>query len=261
MPLFHYLPYCVLASIIEVAVVGIIEYSAMKDAWRVSRQDFAVSISTFVAVLGFGVEVGLVVGVGISISLLLIRSSQPRMAQLGRVDSPPDAATAQSKSAEFKAAFPVAALEPEISWEHGTWRSLSIASAASPVPGCIVLRVDGGIIFTSTGAISDKATRLVDEYSVDSAARADFTKLKSFILDMGLVHDLDLSGMHMLQSLDFTLGRRGVTLVLAQPTEPVRDALSRMMRLKHSGTTADLGERIFGTIDESVGSCYPPRQV
>lgn len=258
MPLFHYLPYCVLAAIIEVAVAGIIEYTAMKEAWRVSRGDFAVSISTFVVVLGLGVEVGLMVGVAISISLLLIRSSQPYMAELGRVNSQLNdvEAAVPAKSADSKDA------ELEGSWERGTWRSLSLVSAASPVPGCIVLRIDGAIIFTATGAIMDKVTKLMDDaLELRTDTDSNDVKLKFFILDMGQVHDLDLSGMHMLQTLDTSLSRRGVTLMLAQPTGHVRDALSRMQHLHHSGAAAGLGTRISSSIDEVMDSCYPTPQV
>jgi SulP family sulfate permease len=264
MPLFHYLPYCVLAAIIEVAVTGIIEYSAMKEAWQVSRRDFAVSMSTFVVVLGLGVEAGLAAGVGISISLLLIRSSQPNMAVLGRVSSLPTGITTASPSKSMNSQAQLTG-----GWEFGTWCSLAVASSASPVPGCIVLRIDGAIIFTSAAAVMDKATSLVDEYGACSDSEPGSKQtvcpepipLKSFILDMGQVHDLDLSGMHMLQSLDMILNRRGVRLTLAQPTETIREALFRMLQLHHNGPEVGLGERIFNTIDDSVESKYPSTMV
>ena len=80
MPVFEFLPYCALACIIEVAVVGLIDFHGFKTAWRVSKPEFTVSVVTFVAVLGLGIELGVLIGAGISLAIVLRRAASPNTA-------------------------------------------------------------------------------------------------------------------------------------------------------------------------------------
>ena len=80
MPVFEFLPYCALACIIEVAVVGLIDFHGFKTAWRVSKPEFTVSVVTFVAVLGLGIELGVLIGAGIS--LAIVRGVRARSARI-----------------------------------------------------------------------------------------------------------------------------------------------------------------------------------
>jgi len=84
-PLFHYLPKAVLASIIMVAVVTLIDTKTAKHAWAYSKSDAFSLISTFIAVLAVGIELGLAVGVVIAVALHLWRTSHPHVAIIGRV--------------------------------------------------------------------------------------------------------------------------------------------------------------------------------
>ena len=84
-PLFHYLPKAVLASIIMVAILTLVDIKGVKRAWNYSREDAFSLISTFVAVLAAGVEIGLAIGVVIAILLHLWRISRPHVAIIGRV--------------------------------------------------------------------------------------------------------------------------------------------------------------------------------
>ena len=84
-PLLHYLPKAILASIIMVAVMALIDHQAVRHAWRYSKADAFSLISTIAAVLIFGIEIGLAIGVFISIALYLRRTSHPHVAIIGRV--------------------------------------------------------------------------------------------------------------------------------------------------------------------------------
>jgi sulfate permease, SulP family len=84
-PLLYHLPKPVLAAIIMVAVVGLINFSVMAHAWRVSRDDGIASIATFAATLAFSpnIQNGILIGIGLSLGLLLYRMMRPRIAKLG----------------------------------------------------------------------------------------------------------------------------------------------------------------------------------
>jgi len=84
-PLLHYLPKATLAATIIVAVLSLIDLGTLKRTWHYSRGDFAAMLATILTTLGFGVELGISAGVGVSILLHLYRSSRPHSAIVGQV--------------------------------------------------------------------------------------------------------------------------------------------------------------------------------
>ena len=85
MPLFFYLPQAVLAAIIIVAVVKLIDLTAMYQVWRYSKVDGLSLTITFLAVLVVGIENGILLGVAAALALYLWRTSRPHIAQVGRI--------------------------------------------------------------------------------------------------------------------------------------------------------------------------------
>lgn len=61
-PLFYFLPQASLAAIIIVAVWKLIDIAAIKDIWNYNKADAASLLVTFLAVLGVGIERGILVG-------------------------------------------------------------------------------------------------------------------------------------------------------------------------------------------------------
>ena len=84
-PLFYYLPKATLGAVIVMAVIPLIDFSSFRQCWRFNKADALTLLATFVLVLVLGVELGILSGIGISIALLLYRSSQPHIAVVGRV--------------------------------------------------------------------------------------------------------------------------------------------------------------------------------
>jgi len=84
-PALYYLPQATLAATIIVAVLSLVDFGILKRTWAYSKADFAAVAATLVATLALGVETGLVVGVGVSLALYLLRSSRPHIAMVGLV--------------------------------------------------------------------------------------------------------------------------------------------------------------------------------
>ena len=84
-PLVYYLPNATLAATIIVAVMSLVDFSILKKIWTYSRSDFIAVAATIILTLGFGVEVGVAAGVGISIILHLYKTSVPHVAEVGLV--------------------------------------------------------------------------------------------------------------------------------------------------------------------------------
>ena len=86
-PLLYHLPQAVLAAVIIMAVIGLINFGAIRHAWQANRHDGIASIVTFVATLAFAphLDKGIMVGAGLAILLYLYRTMTPRVAILGRL--------------------------------------------------------------------------------------------------------------------------------------------------------------------------------
>jgi sulfate permease, SulP family len=84
-PLLFFLPNATLAATIIVAVLSLVNLKALKSTYVYSKADFAAMVATILATLIEGVEVGLVVGVGLSIFLHLYSTSRPHIAVVGQI--------------------------------------------------------------------------------------------------------------------------------------------------------------------------------
>lgn len=84
-PALYYLPQATLAATIIVAVLSLVDLGILKRTWIYSKPDFLAAAGTLAATLVIGVEVGLIIGVGISIALFLYRTSRPHIAVVGLV--------------------------------------------------------------------------------------------------------------------------------------------------------------------------------
>ena len=85
-PLLYHLPQAVLAAVIMMAVIGLINFKAIKHAWHAHKHDGIAALVTFVATLAFAphLDNGIMVGAGLAIMLYLYRTMTPRVAILGR---------------------------------------------------------------------------------------------------------------------------------------------------------------------------------
>jgi SulP family sulfate permease len=84
-PFLYYVPIASLAAIILVAVMSLVDIAAIKRVWSYNRSDFAALALTALLTLVQGVELGLISGVVLSITLYLYRSSNPNVAVIGKM--------------------------------------------------------------------------------------------------------------------------------------------------------------------------------
>jgi len=84
-PLLFFLPKATLAATIIVAVLSLVDLGALRRTWRYSKADFMAMLATILLTLGFGVEIGIIAGVSLSIFLHLYRTSKPHYAIVGQV--------------------------------------------------------------------------------------------------------------------------------------------------------------------------------
>jgi sulfate permease, SulP family len=75
----------VLAAAIIIPVLGLIDLSVLRHAWGYARSDAWAYLGTAFGVLGLGIELGILLGVGISVTTIVWQASVPHIAEIGRL--------------------------------------------------------------------------------------------------------------------------------------------------------------------------------
>jgi SulP family sulfate permease len=185
-PLFYFLPKAALASIIMVAVFGLIDYAEVTRLLRVKRSDLVLLVLTFAATLSLGAAPGLGVGVVASLGWFIYKSTQPHLAVLGRVPG-----TSQFRNIKrFRGLV--------------TYRET------------LIVRLDAQFYFGNVAFLKDSLAEL--EASMPEP-------LQALILDASAINAIDSSAEVALRDLVEDYTARGVVLYLAGVKGPVRDVL------------------------------------
>ncbi|WP_439132730.1 SulP family inorganic anion transporter [Polaribacter sp.] len=187
-PLFYHLPKTVLAAIIIVAVFNLINVKEGKFLWRANKLDFWLMISTFLATLLLGIEFGIIVGVGLSLIVLIFRTSRPYIAELGKV---PDSNFYRNKNR-----FEEVILEDDI----------------------LVFRFDAQLFYANANYFRD---------NLDEMASKKGKALKLIVLDAESINRVDSTGLEMLKERIKFYKKRDVIFYFAGVKGPVRDDLFR----------------------------------
>ncbi len=117
------MPLPALAATIIVAVLGMLDLTTLRAAWRYDRGDALALLATAAGVLALGVEAGVMVGVALSLGTLIWRASRPHIVVLGRI-----AGTEHFRDIE--------------------------RYAGETVPGVLLLRVDANLFFGNVAAVN-----------------------------------------------------------------------------------------------------------
>jgi SulP family sulfate permease len=161
-PLLWHLPKAVLAAVILQAVGNLLDFPAIRLAWRADRDDGACALLSFAATLAFApqIQFGILCGASLSLILLIYRDMTPRVALLGL-------------------------------HEDGTYRDAARFGLPHPHPQIVILRFDGPLHFVNAACFEDAFLQ---------AARA-LPEVKVIIVSAAGVNTIDASGLHTLTQL------------------------------------------------------------
>lgn len=203
------LPQPILASIVLVAIIGLVDYSGLFRTYKLSKREFAIAMSTFGSVLVFGILEGILIGVILSFIDLIERIYNPKIAVLGRISN-------SNKFGDIKR-------HPE----------------NKQIPGILVVRVDGYQIFASAENIKESIIKLI---------KSQKTPVKLLILDFKSSPIIDVTGAEMLEELCEEMIDEKITVKLAHVTGQVRDFL-RVTGLEKYFGTLEADKHIHDVID------------
>jgi SulP family sulfate permease len=195
-PLFYYLPKAILASVIMVAVFGLIDYKEPVKLWRSDRTDFFMLLATFLATLAFGIEEGIVIGVVLSLIMVIHRSAYPHMASLGKVPG-----TTQYRNVQR---YPQAEVHDDI----------------------LVVRIDAQMYFANAGYFKDNVYKWAKEKGEG---------LKLIIVSAQAINTMDSTAIHMLSDIFDEYSKYGIKMYMAAVKGPVRDKLVKAGFVKKVG--------------------------
>ncbi len=187
-PLLYHLPQAVLAAVIMMAVVGLINFKAIKHAWQAHPHDGIAAVVTFVATLAFAphLDNGILVGAGLALILFLYRTMRPRVAVLGR--------------------FP-----------DGTLRDLKVHPGLGTSKHVVAMRFDGQLYFANVSYFEDAILE----------AHASHPEAKYILVVADGINQLDASGEEAIHHLIDRLKENGVTLVFSGLKRQVLDVMSK----------------------------------
>lgn len=194
-PLFYYLPKAILASVIMVAVFGLIDYKEASYLWRTDKRDFLMLIVTFVATLALGIEQGIGIGVILSLAMVIYRSAYPHMAVLGKMPGTP------------------------------VYRNVTRFREAEERDDVLIIRFDAQLFFANTGYLKDKLWQLLGSNEA----------VKLFILNAEAINSIDSSAVHVLDDMVNELRCRGIDFYMSGVKGPVRDVLHRCGLMERIG--------------------------
>ena len=190
-PIFIHLPHAVLAAIVIVAVYELADFRSVLRDRRFYRPDVVTHFATFAGVLLGGVEVGLVVGVAVSLVLFMRGSARPHIAVVGRLGDTPHFRNVERYTVK-------------------TW------------PHLVAARVDESFYFANADTVEDRLAELAVPQPGEEPA------VKHLLVIMSAVNFIDSTGLEMLKRLTLRLEKRDVSLHLCEIKGPVRDQLGHV---------------------------------
>ncbi len=210
-PLLFHIPKAALAAVIIVAIATLIDIASFRHAWEYNKADGLSYLITFGSVLWFGVEIGILIGIGVSLGLYLWRTSKPHMAVVGRVGD----------SEHFRNVL-----------RHNVRTDENI----------LLLRIDENLYFANVSYLEDKIQRYVAEKpgikhlvlianavnEIDASALDSLTQLRIRLADSGVtMHMAEVKGpvMDRLRHINFieNLAPGRIFLSTHEAVENLRD--------------------------------------
>lgn len=186
-PLLQYLPRAVLAALVFTIGWHMIDWTALRDMRRESPGEHALALLTAAAVLGLGVELGIVLAMTLSLLRHVRHSYQPHSGVLVR--------DAQG--------------EPQV---------LPCRDAQPYAPGVLVYRFGADLFYANERRFADELRALAEQAGPG---------LRALVVDASAIADLDYSAARTLHALIAELRSRRLVLVFGRVSPALRADMRR----------------------------------
>nr|CAI5854813.1 unnamed protein product [Callosobruchus analis] len=230
-PVFQNLPRCILASIIVVALKGmLLQFRLLKRYWQLSRWDGIIWVVTFLTTLLIQISYGLAVGIAISLLSVFIQGQAPYSCLLGVIPN------------------------------TDLYLDIKRYKAAQEIDGIKIFHYSGGLNFASrtnfkeqlfrktdldTGAILRRQSVLAQK---GSTAEEEDLVTRCIILDFSAVTFVDPAGVTSLRMLQADYEKLGVRMFISGCSGPVYEIIMKCDAIEKKGSKF----MIFHTVHDAV---------
>lgn len=172
----RFVPVAALGAVLVYAGLSLVDLRTLALIWRADRAEAAISVLATAGVVAFGAIQGILVAVILAVLRFVRVSARPRVEILGRIEGMPG------------------------------FHSLARHQSGVAPQGILIVRFNGPIVFFNAGHFRHALLKAVDR---EGAA------VKTVILDLLPVTDVDVTGLFTLKEVKDALAERGITLAAA----------------------------------------------
>ena len=183
----QYLPRCVLGATVFTVAIGMIDLAALRDIRRESPGEFTLAAITAAAVVGIGVEQGILLAIALSLFRHVRHSYRPHTMVL-------------------------------VEGAHRLWEAIPIAPGKQTEPGFIVYRFGADLFYANAARFIDDVRELIDGAP---------TPVHWFVVDASAITDLDFSAARAIRELLADLTARNITIAFARVAPYLRADMDR----------------------------------
>ncbi|MBF0192118.1 MAG: SulP family inorganic anion transporter [Magnetococcales bacterium] len=197
--LLSFLPKVALGAILIVTALGMLEWSALKDLFRMDRFEGFMSVAVTLAILVAGVVPGIILGLLISLIGIIVEISRPGDAVLQRLGP-------GRKYHDF-------GTEPP--------------AEADSIPGLLVYRLYAPLVFANARHVTNRLRKLVDTHE---------TPVQWLIIDAQAITDMDITAGQRFAELVKEMQAKGIEIKIADAPHPLRNQLHKVGISETMGT-------------------------
>ena len=183
------LPKVALGAILIVTAIGMLELASLKGLYKIDRFECAIAVLVTLTILIAGVVPGVIFGLLLSLTSVLVEVSRPDDAVLRRLAS------------------------------DGKFHDCLVDDDAESVPGLLVYRLYAPLIFANARHVMARIRTLVDE--------AD-PPVKWLVIDAQAIHDMDVTAAQRFAELHQELADKGIDVKIADAPRPFKEELAKV---------------------------------
>ena len=187
--LLSFLPITVLAAVLINAALGLFDLKSLRKLRLTSHTEFRLSLLATLGVITLGVLPGVVIAVGMAMLLVLIRSSNPHDAVLGRLPG------------------------------GEGFQGIQNHPQAETIPGLMIYRFEAALLFYNSDCFKSRIRAHIKDAPVTP---------QRFLLDAESMPMLDTTGAACLAEVVEELSRQGIGFAVARHNERFRFMFERM---------------------------------
>ncbi|SHG25877.1 high affinity sulphate transporter 1 [Kaistia soli DSM 19436] len=170
----RYVPLAALGAVLVFAGLSLIDLKTLRLIWRADPVEAAISLLATFGVVGLGITRGVLFAVVLALLRFIHLTARPSLDELGLMTG------------------------------MAGFHALSRHATARPVPGVVILRFNGPLVFFNTGHFRK---------ALLAAVAASPTPPRAVVIDLLPMTRIDVSGLFTLRDIAGALGSRGIRIV------------------------------------------------